>query len=98
MSPESPELVVGKWNVIRIVLLVSVSLHIILFDSNSLGLSKFLGDFLASLINNSCTVVCINLSTLVGDQDRIYSISSLFYIILYNIMQTSDENKEKYLL
>ena len=45
MSPESPELVVGKWNMIRIVLLVSVSLYIILFDSNSLGLSKFLSDF-----------------------------------------------------
>ena len=94
MSPESPELVVGKWNMMRIVLLVSVSLHIILFDSNSLGLSKFLSDFLASLINNSCTVVCINLSTPVGDQDRICP----FYIILYNIMQTSDENKEKYQL
>ena len=94
MSPESPELVVGKWNMIRIVLLVSVSLHIILFDSNSLGLSKFLSDFLASLINNSCTVVCINLSSPVGDQDRICP----FYIILYNIMQTSDENKEKYQL
>ena len=40
MSPESSELVVGKWNMMRIVLLVSVSLHIILFDSNSLGLSK----------------------------------------------------------
>ena len=38
MSPESPELVVGKWNMMRIVLLVSVSLQIILSNSNSLGL------------------------------------------------------------
>ena len=38
MSPESPELVVGKWNMMRIVLLVGVSLQIILSDSNSLGL------------------------------------------------------------
>ena len=58
------------------------------------GFIKVSQRFLASLINNSCTVVCINLSTPVGDQDRICP----FYIILYNIMQTSDENKEKYQL
>ena len=35
----------------------------------------------------------LNPLTLVGDQDRIF-----FVLHLYNVMQTGDENKEKYQL
>ena len=38
--------------------------------------------------------MCLNPLTPVSDQDRI----SPYYIYIYNIMQTSDENKEKILI